>query len=348
MPSRPPTSHLPLPAASTTPAAALARFRRLRLVVWGDFIADEFIYGEISRVSREAPVLILRHREQSLVPGGGANTAANLAALGVQVKLIGVIGDDAAGRALRRFFAQAGMDLRGLLTVPGWPTPSKTRILAGHSHTTRQQIVRLDREPGRALPEAMVRRLRARAARACRGADGLIVCDYGYGSVSPSAVQPAPAWLPAGAPFTVDARFTLAGYRGLTAATPNEEEVEEIFHAPIGDNRRRLDNFGRRLLRQLRASGLLITRGRDGMALFQPRRRTLHIPISGNDQAVDVTGAGDTVIAVFTAALASGAGMELAARLANAAAGIVVMKPGTAVVQMPELLAAAQRMSPSA
>lgn len=322
---------------SAAAASLLARFATLHFVVWGDFIADEFLYGEITRVSREAPVLILKHRDRALVPGGGANTAANLAALGASVSLVGVIGDDAAGAELMRQFAALRMDISGLQRVRQRGTPTKTRILAGHAHTARQQVIRLDREPAPLEAPQQRRRLLAHAERLARRCHGLLLCDYGYGAVWPAGWQALRPTLPPGLPVTVDARAGVTAYAGVTAATPNEEEVEDLYHLPIGHDEIRLEDAGRRLLRELNSLGLLITRGRDGMALFLPGRPTLHIPICGQDQAVDVTGAGDTVLALFTAALAAGAHMETAARLANCAAGLVVMKRGTATLALDEL-----------
>ncbi len=313
------------------------RLAGLHLVVWGDFIADEFLYGEITRVSREAPVLILKHRDRALVPGGGANTAANLASLGASVSLVGVIGDDEAGTELMRQFAAMRMNVSGLLRVRQRLTPTKTRILAGHAHTTRQQVIRIDREPGPLDSPALRRRLLAHALRLARRCHALLLCDYGYGAVWPAGWQALRPQLPSQLPVTVDARSGVTAYAGVTAATPNEEEVEDLYHLAIGHDEIRLEEAGRRMLRELEALGLLITRGRDGMALFLPERPTLHVPIFGQDQAVDVTGAGDTVLAVFTAALAAGSDMETAAWLANCAAGLVVMKRGTATLTPDEL-----------
>ncbi len=315
----------------------VTRLADLHLVVWGDFIADEFLYGEITRVSREAPVLILKHRDHALVPGGGANTAANLAALGASVSLVGVIGDDEAGAELMRQFAALRMNISGVLRVRQRQTPTKTRILAGHAHTARQQVIRLDREPAPLESPALRRRLLANVARLARRSHGLLLCDYGYGSVWPAGWQSLRPQLPPGLPVTVDARAGVTAYAGVAAATPNEEEVEDLYHLAIGHDEIRLEEAGRRMLRELESLGLLITRGRDGMALFLPERPTLHIPIFGQDQAVDVTGAGDTVMALFTAALAAGADMETATRLANCAAGLVVMKRGTATLSPDEL-----------
>ncbi|HUX66527.1 MAG TPA: PfkB family carbohydrate kinase [Terriglobales bacterium] len=316
----------------------LRRFPQLTLAVWGDLVADEFLAGEIARVSREAPVLILKRRRRSLAPGGGANAAANLAALGVRVRLVGVLGDDDAGRELRAQFAAAGINTRGVLTLPGRPTPTKTRILAHHPHTAPQQVVRMDHEPDALAPAAQLRLERA-ALAAARGAHALLVSDYGYGAASPAAAARLRARLPPPRLVSVDARFQIAAYRGLAAATPNEAELEAALGLRIA-SRPALERAARRLRARLGCQHLLVTRGRDGMALVEPGRPIRHLPIHGSDQALDVTGAGDTVIAVFTAALAAGADGLAAAQLANIAAGLVVMKPGTATLTPAELEAA--------
>lgn len=316
---------------------ALRRFPRLTVAVWGDLVADEFVDGEIARVSREAPVLILKQRGRQIAAGGGANAALNLAALGVRVRLLGVVGADETGRQLQRLFRGAGISTATVATRRGQPTTTKTRILARHAHTVPQQVVRLDLEPPPLDPGAQARLARA-AARALRGAQALLVSDYGYGAVTPALAAAA------GAPLTsVDARFQIAAYHGMDAATPNEPELEAALGCAIAgspDPRAALERAGRTLLRRLGCRHLLVTRGRDGMALFEPGRPTLHLPVYGAQQALDVTGAGDTVIAVFTAALAAGADGPAAALLANCAGGVVVMKPGTATVSPAELEAA--------
>jgi rfaE bifunctional protein kinase chain/domain len=319
--------------------AIIERFADLRITVWGDLVADVFLYGEIARVSREAPVLIVKHRRSELAPGGGANAAANLAALGVKVGIVGVVGDDAMGADLIAELSRLGVGVGGIARVRGRETPTKTRILAAHAHTAPQQVVRVDREPAASLPEPTLRRMAASLERAARGSDALLISDYGYGAVSPAAVLDLCRRFPRLA-TTVDARYDLLAYHGMTAATPNEPEVESALHVTIGSDFTQLERAGRALLRRLRCRWLVITRGREGMAVFGQRRPTVHLPVFGSERALDVTGAGDTVIACMTAAIAAGADGELAARIANCAGGLVVMKPGTATVAKAELAAA--------
>lgn len=317
-------------------------FSRRTMAMIGDLVADEFVSGDISRVSREAPVLILRHRQTDFVPGGGANAANNLADLGAKVLPVGVVGDDAAGRAMIEYFRRKRVDTRGILVVKGWTTTTKIRFLAGWAHTTRQQVLRVDREPSGPLPSRTVADLLKQAKAAADKADALVFSDYGCGAVSPALA--AKLVTKKGRPAFLDSRYAMLSYAGrqLTAATPNESELEAVFHARIGHDLGALERLGAKLLRRMQMQALLVTRGRDGMMLFEQGHRPVHIPVHGSDQAVDVTGAGDTVIAVFALATACGASYAEAARLANYAGGIVVMKRGTATVTREELLAAIQ------
>jgi rfaE bifunctional protein kinase chain/domain len=313
-------------------------FPQQRITVLGDLVADEFVFGEISRVSREAPVLILRHRETQLLPGGGANAANNLADLGAKVFLVGILGDDANGKALVAYFRRKKVDTSGIVSVRGWTTTTKTRYLAGFAHTARQQVLRVDREPSSAdLPgparAAIRRKARERAARSA----AVLVSDYGCGVVTPPLVREVSRHK-----VTLDSRYALRRYAkaGVLAATPNEPELEAQYGVRIGNNAELLERVSTRTLRKMNLQALLVTRGKDGMALFERGRKPIYIPIHGSDEAKDVTGAGDTVIAVFTLALAAGASFAEAAHLANYAGGIVVMKRGTATVTREELLTA--------
>jgi len=317
---------------------------RVTVSVLADLVADEFVFGEISRVSREAPVLILKHRERTVVPGGGANAIYNLAALDVNVLPVGVVGDDEPGRLLLQKFRQRRIPISGIQKIKGHTTVTKTRILAGMTHTSRQQVVRVDREPQGPLHRHVVRELILASRQYARAADALLISDYGYGAATPEILN---AIRSRGAldsmPITLDSRYRMLQYTGITAATPNEPEVEEALSLKIGADNAELMNAGKTLLQRMKLESLVITRGRDGMVAFSRDKKPAEIPIFGSDQVTDVTGAGDTVIAVFTAALAAGADAESAARLANVAGGIVVMKRGTATVSRQELLEAIQK-----
>ena len=314
----------------------LERFSAQTVLVVGDLVADEFVLGEISRVSREAPVLILKHRQTQILPGGGANAAYNLADLGAQVFPVGVVGDDDAGRALLECFRRHGVETRGIVVAREFTTTTKSRVLAGTVHGSRQQVLRIDREPEQPVSPARQAEVQRRALRLARRANAALVSDYGYGAASPPLADALGAALH-DRPLTIDSRFGLLNYAGATAATPNEPELEEAFNLRIGADTRKLEHTARGVLRRMRLQALLVTRGRHGMVLFEPRRRPVYIPVWGSDEIADVTGAGDTVIATFTLGLAAGASFEQAARLANFAGGIVVMKRGTATVTLEEL-----------
>jgi rfaE bifunctional protein kinase chain/domain len=322
-------------------AAKLGRlvslFSRVRVAVVGDLIADEFIYGRIERVSREAPVLILGYDSTELVPGGAGNAAANVAALGGRVSVIGVLGRDTVGAQLTATLSSRA-DVTGIIRKSGYVTPVKTRILAGGTHSAKQQVVRIDRT-ATAITSSMRSEIARRLGRAVAAADVVIVSDYGSGLVTPDVLHAALASCRGNRrpKVLVDSRYALADFRGITACTPNESEVEALIGESIGDNRGKLEQAGRDLLSRLESAAVLITRGSRGMSLFEPGRPTLHIPIVGSDQVADVTGAGDTVIATFALALGAGASFVEAAHLSNYAGGLSVMKRGTATVTPAEL-----------
>jgi rfaE bifunctional protein kinase chain/domain len=322
-------------------------FPKITVTVAGDLLADEFIFGEISRVSREAPVLILKHRERTVMPGGGANAVNNLADLGVNVLPVGILGDDEPGRLLLRFFKRKRIPLSGILMDKTYSTVTKTRILAGMTHTSRQQVVRLDREPD-SEPSLHLRRELILAARQyARASDALLISDYGYGAATPAILNAIREKSNLkSVPVVLDSRYRLLQYSGVTAATPNEPEVEEAVGMKIGQDWVSLREAGALVMARMKLQSLIITRGRDGMAAFDGSHPPVDIPIFGSDQVADVTGAGDTVIATFTAALAAGATAEEAAHLANYAGGIVVMKRGTATVSRQELLEAIEKSPP--
>src|SRR5512137_1329561 len=206
-------------------AALLDRFPRARVVVVGDYVADEYVYGETERISREAPVLIVRWERSEIVPGGAGNAAQNLAALGVDVRAVGLVGEDASGRRLRAELRQGGVDVDGLIRIPGRATEAKTRILAGGRSTRRQQMLRVDRTPEPIAP-AVERRLVAALRRAARGATAVLASDYGSGVLSPRLVQALRVLRREGVPVCVDSRYALASFTGLTMLKPNEPELE--------------------------------------------------------------------------------------------------------------------------
>jgi D-glycero-beta-D-manno-heptose-7-phosphate kinase len=326
-------------------------FPNLTITVLADLVADEFVFGEISRVSREAPVLILKHHDRKVVPGGGANAIYNLADLGVNVLPVGVVGDDEPGRLLLRAFRHKRIPVSGVFKDKSYTTVTKTRILAGFAHTAGQQVVRLDREPVDG-PNSHLRREIVLAARQyARASDALLVSDYGYGAATPTLLKVIREKRGIDkVPVTLDSRHRMLEFTGITAATPNESEVEEVLGIRIGnsDDWERLVAAGEQIAGAMNLESLLITRGKDGMVVFPRRHKPVDIPIYGSDEVTDVTGAGDTVIATFTAGFAAGATSEEAAHLANYAGGIVVMKRGTATVSQQELLDALEKAPPVA
>jgi rfaE bifunctional protein kinase chain/domain len=315
------------------------------ILVYGDIVADRFIYGTPKRISREAPVLILRQYRDDVLLGGGGNAINNIQSLGGRPLPVSVLGDDTEGGQLVERLASQGIDCAGILRASRYKTPTKVRILGGMPHASRQQIVRYDIEdhfeitPSEA--DRVTRLLRDRFA-VCNAA---LISDYGYGVVTPTIAAnfTGPA---KGKPVTLDSRYDLLRYPGVTAATPNEEEAAaaagiSFFEDGNGEN---LQSVARTLQQTLDCEAILITRGSRGMGLFErDGGNPLLIPVFGTDQVADVTGAGDTVIATFTLALAAGASYAEAAKLANYGGGIVVMKMGTATVSNEELQRAIER-----
>ena len=336
--------------ASLTAERLLSLVRALagrRVLVVGDLLADEFIYGRVERVSREAPVLILRYDQTIVLPGGAGNAAGNVAALGGRVALAARVGRDDAGRRLVASLPK-GVSRAALMRPARYHTPLKTRILAGGVHSAKQQVVRIDRIRSAAPDAAAGRAVWQAAAGALTDVDAVLVSDYGSGLVTPDRVSALRRQLARGArgrhvPILLDSRHDTLSYRGLTACTPNESEVEHLLGVDIDDDLAVVERAGRTVLKRTGMEAVLVTRGSRGMALFEGGRPTRHIPIFGSDEVADVTGAGDTVIATITLALAAGASFYEAARLANYAGGLVVMKRGTATVSPSELAGAIRR-----
>ncbi len=303
------------------------------VVVLADLVLDRFILGTPKRISREAPVLILSFEAETLAPGGGANAVANLRALGGEPLTLGVVGDDGEGRALLAELSARGIDVSGIAVRPGYRTPTKTRILGGGP--IKQQIVRYDREDSVELGDSERRAFATALSAWRRRARLAVLSDYGYGAVAPDLVAAVREALADGGRVLCDSRFRLQDFAGIDAATPNQEEAEALLGRALGEGEA-LAAAGRDLASRLRSSTLLVTRGSRGMSLFADGA-ACHIPVHGTDQVADVTGAGDTVIAAFALALAAGASPLEAALLADYAAGVVVMKRGTATVSAAEL-----------
>jgi rfaE bifunctional protein kinase chain/domain len=328
--------------------AVVDALKKKTVAVIGDIVADEFVYGRVARVSREAPVLILEYDSTKVVPGAGGNAANNVAALGGRAILAGVVGRDEHGRRVSAALDKR-VDHRGVVRAANHHTTVKTRILAGGIHSAKQQVVRIDRAVNGAIGRDARAQFERRSFDAATKADAVLLSDYGSGLVTPAFVAKLRnALRRAGRPMPIliDSRYRVLDYRDLTACTPNESEVEHALGVRISDNLGVLERAGRELLERTGMQAVLVTRGSRGMALFVPDAPTVQIPIYGSDEIADVTGAGDTVMATMALALAAGTTFEAAARLANYAGGIVVMKRGTATVSAEEIRRAVRSDSP--
>ncbi len=315
------------------------KFSRARVLVIGDLTLDEFMVGQTERISREAPVLILRHEYTRQVPGGGANAVYNLAKLGAQVKAVGLVGNDIQGEALRQIFQEVGINTQGILVDADRPTVTKTRISGHARQSVTQQVVRIDRKsdqlPALELQKALAEYIRQESV----GMDAIVCSDYGDGVfVGHTGVSPV---IGAALPHQrciVDAQADLGRYQGATIFTPNLPEAELAAGYAI-DSPAVLTQAGRELIKLTNAKQMLITRGDEGMSLFEAHGQQQHIPAFNRTDVFDVTGAGDTVVAALTLALCAGANFWEAAVLGNLAASIVIRQVGTATTNPAELKA---------
>jgi rfaE bifunctional protein kinase chain/domain len=311
-------------------AEIVERFSAMRIGVVGDLVVDIYVHGVPERVSREAPVLILGWESEELIPGGAANTANNLLALGAEVHPVGVVGDDAHGRALLEYLETRGVERSGIFTSAEYHTVTKTRVMAGGPTRWPTQVVRIDKEPQSGLPSGAAGEILKRVRALAEKVDGWIFSDYGYDVAAPGVA----AML--GGVRVADSRARIEGFKGFTALTPNEEEAAEVVgHPVLTDGQVRA--AGKKILERTEAENVVITRGNKGMALVRSDGSELFLGASGAGDVTDVTGAGDTVTGVLALALAAGAEPADAARLANHAAGVVVMKAGAATLTSEEL-----------
>lgn len=311
-------------------------FRKVPVTVVGDLVADRYVYGTAGRLSREAPVPIIDIEDEELRPGGAANTAANLAAMGAQVTVLGVVGDDRHGKQLLKTLQKLKIDTSGCVKSPARPTVSKTRVMAGDFHITRQQVIRLDRGQRSELDEAEAGQVAENLMKISKNSRAVALSDYGFGIAHP-AVLSRLRELARRMPVVADSRFDLMRMEGVTAVTPNEPECEAALATRLNDEEQLAAAAGT-LMRKLGVGCALITRGNKGMALFERRKKPLLIPIARDHDAVDVTGAGDTVVAAFTLALAVNASPAEAAHIANHAAGMSVLRSGAVAVTSDEIL----------
>jgi D-beta-D-heptose 7-phosphate kinase/D-beta-D-heptose 1-phosphate adenosyltransferase len=326
-----------------TPTGARRLLRAIegrRVLVVGDVMLDEFLWGKVVRISPEAPVPVVEVTGQSFHLGGAGNVASNVRSLGGAAVLAGVVGEDAAGVRLREELAAAGIEDALVVSPGGRPTTVKTRIVAHH-----QQVVRADREQSDDIVDALERALVARLAPAAAGCGAIVVSDYQKGVVTPRVMRALVALARRRRlPVLVDPKVRhFRRYRGAAIITPNQQEAEQATGIRIR-TAADLQAAGQRVLQLLRCRAALITRGEHGMSLFEQGRRPLHVPTAARE-VFDVTGAGDTVIATLALALAAGAPLPRAAVLANFAAGVVVAKLGTATASPAEVLAAVEQQA---
>ena len=322
----------PAPLGRDRVQQLIARMQASRIVVVGDIMIDRYLVGETERLSPEAPVPVVTVRERHAALGGAANVAANVAALGARCFLVGVVGDDADGAAIRQELAVARLDDRYVVTVAGRPTTSKTRIIA-----RSQQIVRIDDEVETLLEGADLDRLIRTAREALADADALLLEDYNKGALAPALIAAAMETAKRrGIPVVVDPKYRqFFEYAGATVFKPNRRELESALGAAVDlKDGRALP----KVLARLKVDNLLVTLGAEGMLLVTKDGRPTHIPSIARE-IYDVSGAGDTVTAWLGTALAAGASLREAAQLANYAAGVEVAKPGVATVSPEEVLA---------
>jgi D-beta-D-heptose 7-phosphate kinase/D-beta-D-heptose 1-phosphate adenosyltransferase len=324
----------------TTPRAerqellrTIARFTGRRVLVVGDLMLDQYIRGSVSRISPEAPVPVVRVTGETFIPGGAGNVVSNLAALGARVSVVGVVGEDEAGRRLLEQFRGKGVDVDGVCVDVDRLTTQKCRVVA-----ERQQALRYDRETTGPLSHATETRLLASLAEELPQAEAVILSDYGKGVIGPRLLSRAILGSRRRKiPVTVDPKPEhFRRYKGITCVTPNTAEAWACMHRAPKPGQEALVELGRDILKTLRSRSVLITRGPDGMSLFEAGGKVTHIPTVARE-VFDVSGAGDTVISTFTLALAAGAPLLRAAKLSNHAAGIVVAKLGTATTDQKEL-----------
>ena len=319
----------------------IGSFSGKRVLVIGDMVADEYLIGRPARISREAPVLILELSEERTVPGGATNVAVNTRTLGAEVFLAGVVGDDLPGRRLRCAISDLGMHQDGLATDLQRPTSTKTRVMAGSPQIVQQHIVRIDRVDTSEVGEPSKGQILDYVQQVLPNVDAVVLSDYENGVISPDIIQICiPLARQLHKIVVVDSHGSLSRFQGVTALTPNQPEAELSLGITI-NTLAELNEAGQRLLDVCHAQGVLITRGSEGMSLFEVGKPPLHLPVHRLDNAseiVDTNGAGDTVAATFTLALTAGASMAGAAYIANAAAALVVRRLGCASNTPQELM----------
>ena len=315
----------------------LENFKNTQIMVIGDIIADEFLIGRPERLSREAPVLILRRNNRKILPGGAANAAYNISALQGKIKLAGVIGYDNTGKKLKEILKEKNIDISGIISSKDRPTSLKTRVLAGGDQVVKQQIVRIDHLKNGEIGEKLEDEIFNKVKENIKDIDGILLSDYGNGVLSSKLKDRIINFARKNDVFTaVDSRYNLLDFKGANLATPNLEEAGKAYGKELESQQEVID-AGKTLIKKLDLDHLLITQGSEGMTLFNHKGDYEHVPVANFSEVYDVTGAGDTVIGTLVLSYAAGASISEAVHLANYAAGIVVRKSGVAVVNPEEL-----------
>lgn len=327
----------------------LTDFPGRRVAVIGDLVADSYVYGLPVRLSREAPVIILKHEREEFFPGGAANTVSNLLTLGAEVFVLGMVGDDVPGRKIIEHLETMGADVSGIICSSAWKTIAKSRILGGDYHTSKQQMLRIDQEPDRPPSKEELEAIEQKVQGMLGHVEAWVASDYGYHlATSPGIIKLMQTASAQERVVVADSRYRVREFCGLTLVTPNETELFSAYgikRIPVdGTGESLVMEMGNRLLNEVDSKAVLVTRGNRGMVLFERGEEPRRIPIAGTSDIVDVSGAGDTVVAAAALALAGQSGLMAAARLSNIAAGVKVMKRGTVPVSSSELFVAMEKL----
>lgn len=311
-------------------------FPRISVAVIGDIVADVYVYGWPFKLSREAPVIVVKYESETIVPGSAGNTVNNLSKLGAKVFPIGIVGDDKEGNFLRDYFSRDGVDVTGVFVSKERGTISKTRLLAGDTHASKRQVVRIDRESSWKMSDSVEKKVLSYIDEINKKADVWIVSDYGYDIITPKILERMKG-IAREKPVVADSRNRICDFTGATIIAPNESEAEAACGVRINGEDDVLKT-GKELLKKIGSEAVIITRGNRGMMLFEKTGHIEDIPICGPNEVTDVTGAGDTVTGLLALGIPAGASFVQAAKLSNYAAGVVVMKNGTATLSRSELI----------
>ncbi len=318
-------------------AGVIDAWQGKKILVIGDMVADIYLDGRISRISREAPVLVLEQAGEKVVAGGAANVVNNVATLGGEAYAVGLLGDDSGAQGLRSILAGNRAHIEGLLPDRGRPTISKTRVIAGGRATVSQQIVRIDKESKEPVSQEMEAALLSYIESILPQMQGIVLSDYGAGTITEPIKEHLIAYARrCGIPSFVDSRYDIRRFRGIGFVKQNDSELATALGRDLPDEAA-LELAGKELLREMDADGVLVTRGEQGMSLFERGGMVHHVPVTDRSEVFDVSGAGDTCVSAAVLALAAGAPPRVATELSNYAAGIAVRKLGTSTVSAAEL-----------